>query len=115
MRYAGTRSVPLRPQKAVYGRHPYKFPARIDNNRPAGPTLAANPRQFRTPAMSTNESAVSHRKVKESSDRSFGLVFATVFGLIGAWPWLFGREPRLWAFAAAALFLAAAFLFPRAL
>ena len=62
--------------------------------------------------MSTNESAVSHRKVKESSDRSFGLVFATVFGLIGAWPWLFGREPRLWAFAAAALFLDRSFLIP---
>jgi hypothetical protein len=65
--------------------------------------------------MSTNEPAISHRKVAESSDRSFGLVFATVFALIGFWPWLFGRQPRLWAFAVTALFLAAAFLFPRLL
>jgi len=65
--------------------------------------------------MSTNESTVSHRKVTESSDRSFGLVFAAVFGLIGVWPWLFGRELRLWSLAVAALFLAVALLFPRAL
>ncbi len=65
--------------------------------------------------MSTNESAVSHRKVTESSDRSFGLVFAAVFAVIGFWPWLVGRQPRLWAVALAALFLAAALLFPRLL
>ena len=65
--------------------------------------------------MSTNESTVSHRKVTESSDRSFGLVFAAVFGLIGVWPWLFGRELRLWSLAVAPLFLAVALLFPRAL
>jgi hypothetical protein len=65
--------------------------------------------------MSTNESVISHRKVKESSDRAFGLVFAAVFGLLGVWPWLLAGQPRLWALVAAALFLAAAFLIPRAL
>src|SRR5688572_5211188 len=65
--------------------------------------------------MSANQTIVSHRKVAESSDRSFGLVFAAVFALIGVWPFLFGHQPRLWAFAVAALFLAAAFFFQRAL
>ncbi len=65
--------------------------------------------------MSTNETTISHRKVKESSDRSFGIVFAVVFALIGAWPLLFDGRPRLWALAISAVFFALAFLFARAL
>jgi heme/copper-type cytochrome/quinol oxidase subunit 4 len=40
----------------------------------------------------------------ESSDRSFGFVFAVVFALIGCWPLFSGRSPRLWALGLAALF-----------
>ena len=39
-----------------------------------------------------------------SSDRSFGIVFATVFLIIGLWPLLYGQEPRVWSLAAAGLF-----------
>jgi hypothetical protein len=54
------------------------------------------------------------------SDRSFGLVFASVFALIGTWPALgLGWPPRLdpsalrlWSLALAAGFLAAALLYP---
>lgn len=50
-----------------------------------------------------------------SSDRGFGLVFAAVFGVIGAWPLLGGGAPRLWALVAAAAFLAVAAAAPRLL
>lgn len=53
------------------------------------------------------------REVVGSSDRSFGLVFAVVFTVIGLWPALFGDGGlRWWAFAAAVLLLALAFLRP---
>jgi hypothetical protein len=65
--------------------------------------------------MSTHESGASYSKVKVGSERSFGIVFAAVFALIGVWPWLFGRSPRLWALALAAIFLAAAFAAPKLL
>lgn len=47
--------------------------------------------------MSANEPIVAHRKVVAGSNRSFGIVFAVVFGLIGAWPLVSGKAPRLWA------------------
>lgn len=49
------------------------------------PTLACNP----TP---------------ESSDSSFGFVFAAVFTTIGCWPLLHWNSPRWWAFGVAAVF-----------
>ena len=49
------------------------------------------------------------------SERAFGIVFAAVFALIGLWPLLADGGVRLWALALAFLFLAAAFLAPRAL
>lgn len=42
------------------------------------------------------------REVKGSSDRSFGLIFATVFAVIACWPLLHGEAPRWWALAVAA-------------
>jgi hypothetical protein len=52
---------------------------------------------------------------KQSSDRSFGLVFAAVFALSGCWPLLHGRPPRWWALGIAIAFLLAAFLRPQIL
>lgn len=52
---------------------------------------------------------------KASSERSFGLVFAGVFAIIGAWPLLRGHEPRLWAFLLAAVFLLAGLFTPKLL
>ena len=43
--------------------------------------------------------------VKTSNERSFGIVFAAVFILIGLWPLLGGGAVRSWAFAAGAAFL----------
>ncbi len=65
--------------------------------------------------------AVAHADdVKMGSERSFGLVFATVFTLIGLWPTISIRPlprfeldaARLWALVIALVFLAAALLFP---
>jgi high-affinity nickel permease len=53
--------------------------------------------------------------VKASSDRSFGFVFAAFFAILAAWPMVFGGGLRLWALALAAIFLAAAFAYPRVL
>ena len=51
-----------------------------------------------------------------SSDRSFGLVFTTFFGLLGVWPRLMHtRPPRLWAMCLSAAFLVLALMAPRVL
>ncbi|MBF0311333.1 MAG: hypothetical protein HQL56_17595 [Magnetococcales bacterium] len=49
------------------------------------------------------------------SDRSFGLVFAAVFVLVGLFPLWHGMDPRWWALAGSGLFLGAALAFPRQL
>lgn len=49
------------------------------------------------------------------SDRSFGLVFAVVFSVIGLWPLLDGGEFRAWALGTALAFLVAALTMPRRL
>jgi len=59
-----------------------------------------------------HESYTREEHVEGSSNRSFGVVFAVVFAIIGLLPLLFGRAPRLWALAVAALFLAVALLVP---
>lgn len=50
-----------------------------------------------------------------SSERSFGLVFATFFGFVALWPLVSGRPLRMWALGVALVFLAAAFIAPRLL
>lgn len=50
-----------------------------------------------------------------SSDRSFGLVFAAFFLIVGLWPLLRGSAPRLWSLAAAAIFLVLALARPKTL
>jgi hypothetical protein len=41
--------------------------------------------------VSINEPVLSHRKVKHGSNRSFGVTFALVFGVMSLWPMLVGR------------------------
>jgi hypothetical protein len=56
-----------------------------------------------------------HSQIALPSDRSFGLLFTVVFGLIGAWMWWKASDYAAVAFALAALFLLAALAFPRVL
>jgi hypothetical protein len=51
----------------------------------------------------------------ESSDRSFGLVFATVFAIFSCWPLLHLERPRWWALGIAGAFAAVAFFRPHLL
>jgi predicted membrane metal-binding protein len=53
-----------------------------------------------------------HSSIEVGSERSFGLVFAAFFGLVGVWPLLDAGDLRVWALAVAAVFLLAAFLAP---
>lgn len=62
-----------------------------------------------------HESFERDETVAGSSNRAFGLVFATVFGVIGLFPLPFGGMPRAWALIVAAGFAALAFLLPAAL
>ena len=60
----------------------------------------------------THESHSELHAAKPGSPRSFGLVFATVFGLVGLWPVLHGAPIRLWALVIALGFAAAAVVRP---
>lgn len=62
-----------------------------------------------------HESYTRDEQVDGSSDRSFGLVFAAFFALIGLLPLLLGRSPRAWALGVGGVFLLAALLFPSVL
>ena len=53
--------------------------------------------------------------VNVGSERTFGIVFAVVFVLIGAFPLIGGHAPRLWALGVGVIFLIAAFAFSAAL
>jgi hypothetical protein len=62
-----------------------------------------------------HESLDRKEPISGSSNRAFGLVFATVFGVIGLWPWLFGGHVRIWSVAIGAAFLVVALLWPAVL
>ena len=55
---------------------------------------------------------MSAQRVKIGSERSFGLVFAGVFGIIGLLPLLHERPLRTWALAIGTVFLLLAFIRP---
>ena len=57
----------------------------------------------------------SHIEIKAGGEKSFGIVFAVVFVLIGLFPLLRGGDVRLWALALAVIFGLLAFFVPRAL
>jgi hypothetical protein len=60
-----------------------------------------------------HEALNRHTEVEGSSNRSFGLVFAVVFVIVAAWPWVFGGGTvRTWALAVAGAFAALAFIAP---
>ena len=61
------------------------------------------------------EPSVARGPAPESSDRSFGIVFACAFTVIGAWPLIRFETPRWWAFVLAAAFAAAALIRPQIL
>ena len=65
--------------------------------------------------MTVNEPVVSRRRTVVGSNRTFGVVFAVVFGIITLWPVLSGGWPRWWASSIAGIFLAAALIAPRLL
>jgi len=62
-----------------------------------------------------HESYHREEKVDGSSNRSFGLVFAAFFGLVGLLPLILGRAPRTWAFGLGGVFLLVALLLPSVL
>ena len=46
---------------------------------------------------SSHERIAGDEAVPTSSERSFGLTFATVFGFVGVWPMMHGHPIRWWA------------------
>ncbi len=53
--------------------------------------------------------------IKTGSDRSFGIVFAVVFTVIGLWPLAGGGDVRLWALGVGSAFALAALVAPASL
>ncbi len=53
--------------------------------------------------------------VEVGSERSFGLVFAAVFAIIGLWPLIDGGSVRIWSLAIGGGFLGFAAVYPSAL
>lgn len=51
-----------------------------------------------------HENLAREHRVRQSSDRAFGVVFTTVFVVIGLWPLIGIQEPRWWAIAIAGAF-----------
>ena len=62
--------------------------------------------------MATHEDLSRTHDVKSSSDRSFGIVFAVVFAVLGLWPLVSGGAARWWSLGVAAAFLAVALAAP---
>lgn len=63
-------------------------------------------------SRSISEDNIGHGTVKPGSDRSFGLVFAVVFAVLGTWPLLRGEALRPWAVLIASGFLVVALARP---
>lgn len=61
------------------------------------------------------EPTIDRGPAPASSDRSFGLVFAAVFVVIGCWPLWHSESPRWWALGIATVFAAAALVRPQIL
>jgi predicted membrane metal-binding protein len=73
--------------------------------------VSETPRK-KTKQIGTHERLADSEAIKTSSDRSFGLVFAAVFAIIGLWPLISGDGVRLWSLIIAAIFAALALARP---
>jgi hypothetical protein len=62
-----------------------------------------------------HESFERHEEVHGSSNRTLGLVFGTVFLIIGVLPWFFGGPIRWWSLIVCAAFAVVALTIPRVL
>ena len=60
----------------------------------------------------THERLADNEEIKGSSDRSFGVVFAVVFTIIGLWPLISSPNVRWWSLAIAFAFAGVAFVRP---
>jgi saxitoxin biosynthesis operon SxtJ-like protein len=65
--------------------------------------------------MNIHEDLTRHEETTSSSDRSFGLVFAGFFALVGLAPLIRGHSIRVWALGLCAVFLSVALIRPRVL
>src|SRR6266849_5978079 len=65
--------------------------------------------------MSMHEPVVSRRKIVTGSDRSFALVLAGFFAVVGLYPLVHGNPARWWGLGIAAVFLAVGFVAPQLL
>jgi len=67
----------------------------------------------------THDSRSGHGRIKKGSERSFGIVFAVVFVVIGLFPlignWTSFQEVRIWSLACAAVLLLVLLVAPRLL
>src|SRR5262245_21999290 len=61
------------------------------------------------------EPTIERGPAPESTDRSFGFVFAAVFAIIGCWPFWHWQPPRSWALTIAVVFLVVAVARPQVL
>lgn len=66
-------------------------------------------------SASVHERLAGEEAVHGSSDRAFGFVMATAFGLLGLSPLVRGRPVRWWCLVVAGMFLVTALLLSRAL
>lgn len=64
---------------------------------------------------SFHENLISTDEVEFGSDRSFGIVFAVVFAIIGLLPLWNGESMRVWALVIAGVFLSAALIYSKVL
>lgn len=63
----------------------------------------------------THESFDRKQEIKQSSNKSLGIVFAVFFVLVGVWPLIHEKPLRVWALSVGGAFLATALLCPKIL
>lgn len=63
----------------------------------------------------SGEGASNYRAATQGSNRSFGIAFTIVFVVLGLYPLIADRPPRLWLLAVASILLAVSLVMPRLL